>query len=105
MTEAVDQPNGSGSPALASIAATRELKLELTRFMLSYKFASDEMLTKMNILKEEFSSIHDYSPIEHVSSNSTVFAAIFRTSRAFASPAVSSRTPIAFAICSPGSET
>jgi len=48
-------------------SALRELKTELTRFMMSYKFATDEMMTKINILKEEFSSIHDYSPIEHVS--------------------------------------
>jgi putative GTP pyrophosphokinase len=34
---------------------------------MSYKFATDEMMTKVNILKEEFSAIHDYSPIEHVS--------------------------------------
>ena len=53
---------------VSTIAAMRELKLELTRFMMSYKFATDEMLTKINILKEEFSAIHDYSPIEHVSS-------------------------------------
>ena len=46
--------------------AMRELKIELKRFMMSYKFATDEMMTKINILKEEFSSIHDYSPIEHV---------------------------------------
>ena len=43
------------------------IRTELTRFMMSYKFATDEMMTKVNILKEEFSSIHDYSPIEHVS--------------------------------------
>jgi putative GTP pyrophosphokinase len=48
--------------------ALLELKTELGRFMMSYKFATDEMMTKINILKEEFSSIHDYSPIEHVSS-------------------------------------
>ena len=48
--------------------ALRELKTELTRFMMSYKFATDEMMTKINILKEEFSSIHDYSPIEQVRS-------------------------------------
>ena len=48
--------------------AMRELKIELKRFMMSYKFATDEMMTKINILKEEFSSIHDYSPIEHVRS-------------------------------------
>jgi putative GTP pyrophosphokinase len=48
--------------------ALRELKTQLTRFMMSYKFATDEMMTKINILKEEFSSIHAYSPIEHVRS-------------------------------------
>ncbi|WP_174844650.1 GTP pyrophosphokinase [Cryobacterium ruanii] len=68
MTDAVDRPRDASSTALATVSAMRELKLELTRFMMSYKFASDEMLTKINILKEEFSSIHDYSPIEHVSS-------------------------------------
>jgi putative GTP pyrophosphokinase len=36
--------------------------------MLSYKFGIDEVMTKINILKEEFSHRHDYSPIEHVSS-------------------------------------
>ena len=30
--------------------ALRELKTELTRFMMSYKFATDEMMTKINIL-------------------------------------------------------
>ena len=45
-----------------------ELKTELTRFLMAYKFATDEMMTKINILKEEFASIHDYSPIEHVTS-------------------------------------
>lgn len=48
--------------------ALRELKTELTRFIMSYKFATDEMMTKINILNEEFSSIHDYNPIEHVRS-------------------------------------
>ncbi len=59
---------GTGTPARADPAELRELKTELTRFMLAYKFATDEMMTKINILKEEFASIHDYGPIEHVSS-------------------------------------
>jgi ppGpp synthetase/RelA/SpoT-type nucleotidyltranferase len=49
-------------------SALRELKIELTRIMMSYKFATGEMMTKINILKEVFSSIHEYSPIEHVRS-------------------------------------
>ncbi|WP_429917677.1 GTP pyrophosphokinase [Lederbergia citrisecunda] len=33
--------------------------------MMTYKFAIDEVNTKLNILKEEFQYIHDYNPIEH----------------------------------------
>lgn len=46
----------------------KALKVELTRFMMAYKFALDEMNTKINILKDEFNYIHDYNPIEHVKS-------------------------------------
>lgn len=46
----------------------QELKIELTRFMMVYKFALDEMNTKIDILKQEFTFIHDYNPIEHVKS-------------------------------------
>jgi putative GTP pyrophosphokinase len=46
----------------------RKLTDEFTSFMLSYKFGIDEVMTKLNILKEEFHHRHDYSPIEHVSS-------------------------------------
>ena len=64
-------PHAGADPAVPShrdLAELRDLKTELTRFMLAYKFATDEMMTKINILKEEFASIHDYSPIEHVAS-------------------------------------
>ncbi|MCC3358576.1 GTP pyrophosphokinase [Bacillus sp. REN16] len=46
----------------------KDMKVELIRFMMSYKFALEEMMTKINILKQEFQYIHDYNPIEHVSS-------------------------------------
>ncbi|WP_371261582.1 GTP pyrophosphokinase family protein [Bacillus sp. MUM 116] len=36
--------------------------------MMAYKFALDEMNTKINILQDEFNFIHDYNPIEHVKS-------------------------------------
>ncbi|MFE7083983.1 GTP pyrophosphokinase family protein [Priestia megaterium] len=39
----------------------------LSRFMLSYKFAIKEIETKINILNDEFKFIHEYNPIEHVS--------------------------------------
>ncbi|MEH7238795.1 GTP pyrophosphokinase [Bacillus sp. JJ1562] len=46
----------------------KDMKVELLRFMMSYKFALEEMMTKINILKQEFKYMHDYNPIEHVSS-------------------------------------
>lgn len=44
-----------------------QIKKEMTRFMLAYKFSLDEVGTKINILEEEFQMIHEYNPIEHVS--------------------------------------
>ena len=63
-----DTASDPAAPTRGDLAELRELTTELTRFMLAYKFATDEMMTKINILKEEFASIHDYSPIEHVNS-------------------------------------
>jgi putative GTP pyrophosphokinase len=44
------------------------IRNEITRFMLKYRFALKEMETKIDILKEEFQSLHEYSPIEHTKS-------------------------------------
>lgn len=41
---------------------------ELRRFLLEHKFGMDEVVTKLNILRDEFTHLHDYNPIEHVSS-------------------------------------
>jgi putative GTP pyrophosphokinase len=41
-------------------------RTEITRFLLSYKFALKEMETKVNILKEEFQVMNAYNPIEHI---------------------------------------
>lgn len=46
----------------------KEIQIELTRFMMSYKFALEEFNTKISILKQEFQYIHEYNPIEHVTS-------------------------------------
>ncbi|MFP7296563.1 GTP pyrophosphokinase family protein [Neobacillus niacini] len=56
----------------------KAIKIELTRFMMAYKFALDEMTTKINILKDEFNYIHDYNPIEHVNSRLKTPESIFR---------------------------
>jgi putative GTP pyrophosphokinase len=56
----------------------KAIKIELTRFMMAYKFALDEMTTKINILKDEFNYIHDYNPIEHVKSRLKSPESIFK---------------------------
>ena len=50
------------------IQMIKNFRNELTGFMLNYQFGIDEILTKINILKTEFSQLHEYAPIEHVSS-------------------------------------
>lgn len=46
----------------------REVREGLIRFLMPYKFAIDEVMTKLNILQEEFTQTGEYNPIEHVSS-------------------------------------
>lgn len=48
---------------IADDIATRQA---FTRFMNRYRFALQEMSTRIDILKQEFQSMHEYSPIEHV---------------------------------------
>jgi len=46
----------------------RSLRQKLPRFMMEYRFGVDQMLTKVSILREEFLHLHQYNPIEHVTS-------------------------------------
>jgi hypothetical protein len=41
---------------------------EFQRFLLEYQFGLREVETKLGILRDEFLLMHDYNPIEHVSS-------------------------------------
>lgn len=60
----------------------KALKIETTRFIMPYKFAVDEINTKINILREEFTHLHEYNPIEHVSSRvKTMESIITKVSR------------------------
>ncbi len=40
---------------------------DIAKLLLGYKFALEEMNTKISILLEEYRIIHEYNPIEHVS--------------------------------------
>jgi putative GTP pyrophosphokinase len=48
------------------LEAVKALRGKITRFGLMYRFALEEIGTKVNILQEEFRLMHDYNPIEHV---------------------------------------
>lgn len=45
-----------------------QIKKNMMRMMLMYKFALSELETKIEILQEEFLMIHEYNPIEHTNS-------------------------------------
>jgi len=53
---------------LEQIANLRKVRNDITRFMMTYKFALDELETKVEILIKEFQLLHDYNPIEHTKS-------------------------------------
>lgn len=61
----VDGENFSDAVTRAEMVRFRS---EFTRLMMSYQFGIAELMTKINILKDEFTHIHSYSPIEHVTS-------------------------------------
>jgi len=51
--------------------ARREVEFtrrEFAEFLMLYRFAIDEITTKVNILRGEYAQIHDYNPIEHIES-------------------------------------
>jgi putative GTP pyrophosphokinase len=56
-------PGATASPNGSSMATEPG---EFTRFTMPYRFALDEVTTKLNILREEFNEFHDHNPIEHV---------------------------------------
>lgn len=45
-----------------------QVRDEFARFRMYYQFGIEEVSTKLNILRQEFESIHSYSPIEHIRS-------------------------------------
>jgi putative GTP pyrophosphokinase len=54
----------------------RELFQDIRRLVLTYKFGIDEVMTKIQILREEFRQMHDYNPIEHVGSRLKSFESL-----------------------------
>ncbi|MFT4210805.1 MAG: GTP pyrophosphokinase family protein [Microbacterium sp.] len=55
-------------PIALSIAELHAARDQIQRFLLEYRFGMQEVETKLSILREEFLTMHDYNPIEHVTS-------------------------------------
>lgn len=55
-------------PSVFSPDQLRTMRDEFQRFLLDYQFGLREVETKLGILRDEFLLVHDYNPIEHVSS-------------------------------------
>lgn len=55
-----------GSDPHELAAQLREVYEQFTTLRMHYQFGIDEVQTKVNILRQEFEQIHEYSPIEHV---------------------------------------
>jgi putative GTP pyrophosphokinase len=55
-------------PLSLSPADARRMHGEMHQFMLGYEFGLREIETKVSILRDEFAHLHDYNPIEHISS-------------------------------------
>lgn len=62
------EPPAAAAPPDEMRDFARRMRVEFPRFLMEYRFAVDEVLTKVSILREEFLHLHRYNPIEHVSS-------------------------------------
>ena len=66
MTSAAQPP---GLPELSDDAVRRfaQIREDFTRMMLGYRFGMEQVATRLEILREEFTELHLDNPIEHIS--------------------------------------
>jgi putative GTP pyrophosphokinase len=57
-----------GDLSAVTVEDLRFIRGQFAEFMLGYKFAIDEVITKINILREDFNHTNEYNPIEHINS-------------------------------------
>lgn len=61
--------------------ALLEARDDVARFLMSYKFAIETVMARVNVLNEEFRYVHDHNPIEHVSSRLKTPSSILEKAR------------------------
>lgn len=76
MTTTDHAPTSTSSPTIGALVFSpddmRRIQNELQRFLTEYDFGLREVETKLGILRDEFRHMHDYNPIEHLSSRGEV---------------------------------
>ena len=64
--------NGNGALVARAPAVVPDVfavpGVHLSRFLMMYRFAIEELMTKLRILSEEFDFVHQHDPIEHITS-------------------------------------
>ena len=79
--------NLSPSAAMSAFLAGHDaetadaLLADLRRLAMTYKFAIDEVMTKISILRDEFRHLRHYNPVEHVGSRLKSFDSILAKCR------------------------
>ncbi len=73
-------------PSAEKLDEMRRLRDTFEGFMMNYQFGIEEVLTKINVLRAEFEHLHEYSPIEHVSSRLKSPESIFAKHRRHGGP-------------------
>lgn len=69
-------PSPNTQPDAAALAFVRQMQAEFTRMRMEHQFAVDEILTKVEILRQEFMHLHQYNPIEHVNARVKTLASM-----------------------------
>ena len=70
-------PDATAPPDPSVIVFINRMREDFTRLEMEHRFAVDEVLTKVSILRQEFLHLHRYNPIEHVGSRVKTPASIF----------------------------
>ncbi|MEO7018254.1 MAG: GTP pyrophosphokinase family protein [Leifsonia sp.] len=68
MTSTPQEPGRTLVPLTDEDEVDRARRERFTDFMLNYKFAIAEVVTKIEILRDDFNNDHEYNPIEHINS-------------------------------------
>lgn len=82
----VEKRLDDGSLSDMEMAELHRVRNAASGFTLNYRFAIQEMTTKVEILKTEFEQLHEYSPIEHVATRLKRPESIFRKMRKLGIP-------------------